>query len=588
MKLVSLEILPDGPTGWGSGVLEFGDEVTQLFGENGAGKTPVVQSIVFALGYPASFREDIKEHSKCVVLTVVHMNRAYDFRRFFKGPFLIEVTDPLADDRAETLSFHNEGDFSRYILQLWGCADPVLVNVSGAATRLYVSQVLPLFYLDQDDGYSSLYSSPSKFIKDQYAEVMRSVFGLPAKNPFEQRKLRRELQDRLERLDLSIVRRQRTIGQLGSDVTQPRRSEAELSDELAQVRRSFESLRQGGDARSESEMTLDGEIALLRRRVSALIADKAEHRARLSSFLAISNEIEIEANTLSLNEEARAVFASFDSVCANQTCGLFVRSSESYGKSLLYLKDQLKDLERSRKLHEDAVARIDAVLADTEHEMRARTKEKEALQTGADAASLVDATALVTERLIALKRDLLMEVQLHEEEQAYVAELDARSRTHDELSNVMRGPGNVDLALLKVKSALEERLRHWLGVLHAVNMPKQIAIDSDFGVDLVGDNFKAIKGSTKTRVVLAVRTSTLEVLMMNKMFSPRFLILDTPRQQDIQTEDFANYVAALKQLSVAYGVQIVFSSSNYRYDPDHRDREWPPSFEGAEQSMYLG
>ena len=587
MKLVSLEIIADGPTGWGSGVLEFGDQVTQLFGDNGAGKTPVVQSIVFALGYPASFREDINEHCKCVVLTVVHMDRYYAFRRSFKGAFLIEVSNPLGGDD-ETLAFHSEADFSRYIFQLWGWADPVLVSVSGAATRLYVSQVLPLFYLDQDEGYSSFYFTPSRFIKDQYAEVMRSVFGLPAKNAFEQRKLRRELQERLERLDLSIVRRQRTIGQLASDVTHPRRSETELSDELAQVQRSFESLRQGGDARSESEVTLDGEIALLRRRVSALTADKAEHRARLSSFLAISNEIEIEANTLSLNEEARAIFASFDSVCANQACGLFVRSSESYGKSLLYLKDQLKDLERSRKFHEDAVARLDVSLVDTEQELRKKVREREALQTDINAASLVDATALVTERLIALKKDLLLEAQLHEEEQSYVAELDARSRTHDELSNVMRGPGNVDLVLLKVKSALEDRIRHWLGVLHAVNMPKQIAIDSDFGVDLVGDNFKAIKGSTKTRLVLAVRTAALEVLLMNDRFSPRFFLLDTPRQQDIKKEDFANYVDALKQLSVAYGVQIVFSSSNYHYGPDDRDREWPPRFEGVEQAMYLG
>jgi len=587
MKFVSLEIIADGPAGWGSGVLEFGDQVTQLFGDNGAGKTPVVQSIVFALGYPASFREDINERCKCVVLTVVHMDQYYAFRRPFKGAFLIEVSNPLGGD-SETLAFHSEADFSRYIFQLWGWADPVLVSVSGAATRLYVSQVLPLFYLDQDEGYSSFYFTPSRFIKDQYAEVMRSVFGLPAKNPFEQRKLRRELQERLERLDLSIVRRQRTIGQLASDVTHPRRSEAELSDELAQVQRSFESLRQGGDARSESEVTLDGEIALLRRRVSALIADKAEHRARLSSFLAISNEIEIEANTLSLNEEARAVFASFDSVCANQACGLFVRSSESYGKSLLYLKDQLKDLERSRQFHEDAVARLDESLVEAERELGKKVQEKELLQTDIHAASLVDATALVTERLIVLKKDLLLEAQLHEEEQSYVAELDARSRTHDELSNVMRGPGNVDLVLLKVKSALEERIRHWLSVLHAVNMPKQIAIDSDFGVDLVGDNFKAIKGSTKTRLVLAVRTAALEVLLMNDRFSPRFFLLDTPRQQDIKKEDFANYVAALKQISVAYGVQIVFSSSNYRYDPDDRDQEWPPRFEGVEQAMYLG
>jgi len=588
MRLIGLEIVAEGPAGWHSGVLEFGDEITQLFGDNGAGKTPVVQSIVYALGYPASFREDIKRNCSCVVLTVLVSDHYYQFRRYFNGSFLIEVSGPMSGAESEVKSFHNEAEFSRFIFELWGCNDPVVTSVSSAASRLYVAHVLPVFFLDQDDGYSNLYFAPSKFIKDQHAEVMRCLFKLPAKNSFEQRRIKRELQDKLERLDQSIVRRQSAMERLSSEVSQPRRSGSDMEDELAQLQISFDALRHGGDARTESELNLDREIGALKRRYASLVASRAENLARLRSFSVISNEIEVEANTLTLNEEARLVFSSFDSVCANSSCGLFVRSSEAYGKSLLYLKDQLKDLERSRFFHEELVARVNLEMSEASRLMEEKIGEKANISKEDDAASLVDATAIITERIISLKRELQMERQLVAEEEQYVEDLDSRSRTQDELSSVAGGPGSVDLNLLKVKSALEERLRYWLNVLHAVNMPKQVSVNTDFEVDLKEDSFKAIKGSTKTRVVLAVRTAMLEVLLRDDSFSPRFFILDTPRQQDIKKEDFANYVVALKELCKRSNAQLVFSSSNYRYEPDARDKDWPPGFPGEEQPMYLG
>ena len=54
--------------------------------------------------------------------------------------------------------------------------------------------------------------------------------------------------------------------------------------------------------------------------------------------------------------QARRLFASFEDICSNPACGLFLGSSESYGKNLLYLKDQVKDLQRNTEFQR---ARID-------------------------------------------------------------------------------------------------------------------------------------------------------------------------------------------------------------------------------------
>ena len=74
--------------------------------------------------------------------------------------------------------------------------------------------------------------------------------------------------------------------------------------------------------------------------------------------------------TLSLNEEARGVFTSFQEICRTPNCGLFLGSAESYGKNLLYLKDQIKDLERNSQRAEiraeQLEERIEELLISTE------------------------------------------------------------------------------------------------------------------------------------------------------------------------------------------------------------------------------
>lgn len=584
MRLVSLELLPEGAAGWASGVLTFGDHVTQLFGPNGAGKTPVTQSIAYALGCPVSYREDIKEHCNSVRLTVLVAGRELTAKRFFKGPFAVEVSEPNQDVKA----FYNEQEYSRFLLDLWGLQDPVVTHASGGSSRLYISHVLPIFFLDQDHGYSNVYYPASKFIKDQYAEVMRVLFGISPKNPFDQRRIKASLKETLERLDATISRREGLISELTSEITKPRRSVADIELDLSQTMASFESLRIGGNARDESELVLDSDIRTLKQRAALLANEKTDLAARIRSFSAIRHEIEVEADTLSLNEEARRIFSSFSSICANQACGLFLRSSESYGKSLLYLRDQIKDLDKSQEIHQERIGRIDESLGKISAEVDEKMKAKSSLIDGSEAASLVDATARLTEKLIQLKKDLQLERQLSQEESTYVDDLSSRGRTLDQMAGLSKASGQADLELLRTRGALEERLAHWLGVLHAVNMPKQIKIDPDFHLDLGRDSLKAYKGSTLTRIVLAIRTATFEALLQKQDFSPRFLILDTPRQQDIQKDDFANYIGALKDLATKHNAQIVFSSSNYHYNAQKEDEEWKPQFPGEEQDMYLG
>lgn len=584
MKLISLEITPAGLDGWTSGKLVFGEHITQLFSPNGAGKTPVIQSIAFALGYPISFREDIKSRCEYVVLACAVKDRRLVIRRRLDSTFIAEVLE----DGKEPLSYANEQEFSRFMLELWGIKDPVLMTVGGGASKLYISHIIPLFFLDQDHGYSNVYYPASKFIKDQYAEVMRVVFGVSPKNAFDQKRARVSVKDKLDRLDAGISRREALMKDLMEDVPKPRRTVSDMNGELQRAKSSLDELKLGGSARDENQIALDAEIRAIKQRRVVLLVEDADLKLRIKSLTSIKNEIEVEADTLLLNEEARRVFSSFNNICSNQSCGLFLRSSESYGKSLLYLRDQIKDLERSQLGYELRLSQVSKSLGDLSSLLTQKAELRNSLADSSESENLVESAARLTELIINLRRDLQLEQQLAEEEAEYVADLTARSNALDELASLSRSDGQVDIALVRVRNSLLDRFMHWLRVLHAVNIPRDTAIDGDFDLDFHKENLKSFKGSTLTRIVLAMRTAVFDLLVESPEFSPRFLILDTPRQQDIQREDLARYMEALKEVARGRGIQIIFSSSNYRYEVGDKDVEWLPWFPGEEQEMYLG
>ena len=131
----------------------------------------------------------------------------------------------------------------------------------------------------------------------------------------------------------------------------------------------LDELRRSGASAEQINLEIDSRLGKLQLEERELLRERVDLNSRVHSFTQIRQEIEVEANTLSLNEEARRVFSSFDAICSNEGCGLFVRSSENYGKSLLYLKDQVKDLNRVSKSIEVKISSVSTRLNELELEI---------------------------------------------------------------------------------------------------------------------------------------------------------------------------------------------------------------------------
>lgn len=585
MKLITLEILADGPSGWFSDRLVFGRRVTQLFAANGSGKTPLVKSIVFALGAKVEFRQDVRDRCERVLLEVESGGKNLVFERAYKRPGDIAVR---LDDGSR-IEFGNERDLSRFLFLHWGLQDPVLTSIQNEKTQLYSSQLLPLFYLDQGHGYTNQYHSVQRFIKDQYAEAMRLIFSLAPKNPYDKKRARIELKEKESYLDRAVARSEKMIEELTRDLGGPRRTLAELNNELEISMDGLDALQRSGASAGQINLEIDSRLCKLQQEERNLLRERTELSSRVRSFTQIRHEIEVEANTLSLNEEARRVFSSFDVICSNDNCGLFVRSSENYGKSLLYLKDQVKDLNRVSRSIEGAIVGISSRLNELGLEIANLRSQQDKVSNNPNSASIVQVVAQLTEKIIGLKKSIQIESELSRQESEYVTRLEDRAQVQSNLAGLDSNSSTSSVELLTLRNSLKERIIYWLNVLRTKNVNRDVEVGPDFEVSFGGEKSTSIdSSSTQTRIVLAMRTSAFELAIQRNRAIPRFFILDTPRQQDIAREDLAEYMKHLHEMADRFEVQIIYSTTNQRYELDMCDVEWVPKYPGDDQNMYLG
>lgn len=153
MRLHSVRLEPSRPSGWFSGELLFGDQITELYGPNGCGKTPVIQSISFALGYQTRFRDDVVSNCRAAVLSLETDDGLVELHRKMGGSFDVEVWQKGSLDK----SFYNEKEYSEFLFNLFKLDFPTLTSSSNVAITPYMSTLLPIFYLDQDVGYTGAY-----------------------------------------------------------------------------------------------------------------------------------------------------------------------------------------------------------------------------------------------------------------------------------------------------------------------------------------------------------------------------------------------------------------------------------------------
>ena len=584
MRLKSLKVEPLGENGWESPYLTFGHRTTLIFAPNGSGKTPVIQALASCLGFPSRFREDIL--GKCAAATLTADVNGQDVvvrRAFLSSPREFSASVSFAGATAE---YFSEGDFSATIFSVLGLKPPALVSTAKQATRPYISTVLPLFYLNQGDGYTAAYKAPASFIEDQFVEMVRFVFGLNPKHSYEVKRSLIEEKESLEAITRKIVILQRVVENQaqGLDLSDGNRST--LFQRGASLSAQVDGLRASVDSSGAANSTLADLLKQKENQIRSAQTELAELRSRIAGIETIKSEIDGEIATLGLNEEARRVFISFQEICRSPNCGLFVGSSESYGKNLLYLRDQIKDLERNATRAEIRGELLEARL-------RELTGDRDAL-----AAKLQSPTAGTVDRLVSAVQALTKQLVETENERASIEAVHVersklfrleqdRSRIQGRIEQ-LSSSGRQDNDFNRLRLRLRELAVKWMDILETQNVSRNVDIDLDFRFRFNDEPLDVFSGSTKIRLVLAIHAALFEHYISAPSNPLRFLILDTPKQQELQTSDLAKYLTALENVCWANNAQLILSSTEYDHPTKQEDKRWLPMYRGPSHPMFLG
>lgn len=584
MRLLSLKVEPLGQSGWGSSVLEFGHRTTLIYAKNGSGKTPVIQSLVASLGFPLRFRDEILGKCSSVTLTAEHNDKSLVISRNFGSNN--RSFHGVISFNGEKIEHFSESSFSKALFSSLGLDIPKLVSNKGEAVHPYISTVLPVFYLNQGDGYTSVYKSQPAFISDQFVEMIRFVFGLNPKHSFDIKKTLIDEKAALEGQTRKIVAAKRVLESQSFGVDERTDNQDVLQRRTVELTEQIERLRDSFDISSSSNTILTDIVRQKDAQISSNIIELSELQNRVSGIDTIRTEIAGEIETLGLNEEARRVFTSFQDVCGEPSCGLFLGSTESYGKNLLYLKDQIKDLDRNSNRAEMKIEFITNVVASLKSERQELIARLDS-ENNAGVDQLVAAVHALTKNLIETQLELGKIIALQSERFKLFDLEQERERIQARIDN-LTNTNRTDHQFNKLRFQLRELVVKWMDVLETKNVSRNIEIDLDLRFKFDSESLDLFSGSTKIRLVLAIHAAIFEAYISEPSRPFRFMILDTPKQQELHTADLSKYLIELENLCEAKNAQLIISSTEYDHPTGLLDKRWLPLYRGVDHPMYFG
>lgn len=573
--------------GWETPRLTFGSLFTVLEGLNGSGKTPVMKGIMQALGHEIELPPEILEHCLAAQLTLSVDGRSVVLTRFLGEQFQLRVLD------GQNLSMMTQAQYAAWFTKLLGGESRTLTNKQDKAAELYANVIIPAFAVDQDHGWDTDYYVPRNrdFLKSQRQEVIRFLMGVRAKHPFRAKNDFEEAKVAAERVDHAVdlqrhsVDRLRTTGDL-RDEEEPQlvNRRSALQSELDSNSQAVEALRDLTSFIERDIAQLETERAELRTQANGLSRQKGQLSLVLSE---LDGEIEI----LGANVQAADLLRQF---CGRTECGLFANSGQSYGRSLLYLKDQMKDLRASAEDVGQTETTVAERITIIEQQLAQKRAERDARVAASPQAQLATKLDALTKELVAVELRLANLRQYKAERAKFEKLLDRRTQAHEMVDALRPRAVRGDIEPINdVRQQLAESMQGWIQTLNTQNT-RTAGFDEDFVVQIDGRKFSTDthhSGSTRARIVLAFHAALLEVSLQRGGNHTGWLILDAPRQHELNQEDFNAYAERLKMLGDRYPgrVQVVFSVANLKTQIEVTDELWVPQYTNEKgEPRFLG
>jgi hypothetical protein len=586
VRFESFQYLPKGQDGWGSRLLHFGDLFTAVQGPNGSGKTPIMKGVVQGLGHEVELPPDIIAHCESAEVTLQVDGRAIKLTRRLQQDFDLRI-----EDGSSRQDFTSQSEYAKWFVSLFNAEWRELTTKQNQSAGLYATVLLPAVWVDQDHGWTTDYWTPTNrnFINDQRQEVIRYLVGLPARHPFKQRSEFDLAKSTLERTEKSIEMQRFILDRLRSN-------EQLQDDEEPRLAARREQLRGELDANSEAIEAIRSISAFFEREIAALESRRDDLKARQSALAKrqgqlslVLAELDGEEDILTANVQATDLLRQF---CGRDGCQMFSSSERSFGRSLLFLKDQIKDLKTSNREINRDVSTLEDQLADVEKDLAAKRAERDSAINASPQAEVMGKLSALTKEFVEVELRLAKIQQYAAEKKKFGHLLDQREQAATAVSELRPGRGKGATAIDDARQMLSDSMQQWLTTLGTQNT-KTAHFDEDFVLFVDGAKFSTTthqSGSTRTRIVLAFHAALLEVSLARGGNHPGWLLFDAPKQHELSQADFDAYTERLTVLATKYPqrVQVIFSVADLKTQFQAGDEVWIPTFMVDGSPRFLG
>jgi len=559
---------------------------TAVQGTNGTGKTPIMKGVVQGLGHEVELPPDILTRCQFAETKLSVDGRPVTLTRRLGSDFEIRV-----DDSADRQIFTSQAEYAKWFITLFNAEPRTVTTKQNQVAELYATVLLPALWVDQDHGWTTDYWTPPNrnFIQDQRQEVIRFLVGLPARHPFRQRTEYDAAKETLERTERAIemqrfiVDRLRTNEQLEDD------EEPRLTVRRLQLRQELDMNSEVIEAIRSTTVFFDREIAALEAQRDELASRQGTLTKRKGQLSLVLSELDGEEDILTANVQATDLLRQF---CGREGCQMFATSERSFGRSLLFLKDQLKDLKASdRELSRDVESIEKQIIALTSALAEKRTEREQAVNASPQAEVMGKLGAL-TKEIVQVELRLAKVQQYKAEQKKFDRLLDQREQASSAVAESRPGRGKGATAIEDVRQMLGDAMQQWLITLGTKNT-RTAHFDEDFVLHVDGARFATTthqSGSTRTRIVLAFHAALLEVSLARGGNHPGWLLFDAPKQHELNQVDFDAYTDRLTSISSKYPqhVQVVFSVADLKTQIQAGDEVWMPGFTLNGEPRFLG
>ncbi|MEZ4514977.1 MAG: hypothetical protein R3C62_24140 [Chloroflexota bacterium] len=572
----------------------FSKGLNVIRGENSTGRTTLLKLFEFGLGANLNIRDFIPEIKQCEKLVLeVELNEIpYTVDRKFHGSQELVVYQGRIDDIFRPKTTFLRGEMSDFLLQRLGIPlVSVIDRTSGREKSITFSNVYDGLHIDQTKGFSEIQANLPE--KDRIA-IFKLLTGISFPNSYEllvrEDELTKERTDREKEIeylnrflnDVEMLDPAGILTRLG-----------QIDEEYSGIESQIASIHQHMQAQSSYANPLREEILALENALGAKKQELHFTTQTLRSYWELENQLAEDLDKAirvrsSVNQLASFEFEQcprclqaitdemkireLESVCS--VCGRpLIEHANDIEELTLYegqIESQLEELVELQERYEKNIQQIEESLVQLENELNQKRASLDDM--------MLELVSPAIDNIVILNRAL---TRLESEKN----QLQTKLRWHSQIQKLQDVLTKVQEDLVKIRQQKAEileqernaenkllpfkRFFHQFYTQFFPNTETEIT-SKTYLPKIDNYDYRAKSATEKNMAILGYFYALLRFSLESSSFIPKFMIIDTLRQDNLARESYEKVLQQFQQLEEIYGKEFqlfVVVNENFEFLP---------------------